>query len=88
MFSSSVSSPRRQPRQPPRMYGRRPWRSVSARSGQALASATASARRWRRSVATPRSSGPILVPMLIGLGFAEAIAIYALVIAFILVGKV
>jgi len=29
-----------------------------------------------------------LVPLLIGLGFAEAIAIYALVIAFILVGKV
>jgi F-type H+-transporting ATPase subunit c len=32
----------------------------------------------------PDVSGPILVPMLIGLGFAEAIAIYALVIAFIL----
>ena len=36
----------------------------------------------------PEVSGPILVPMLIGLGFAEAIAIYALVIAFILSGKV
>jgi len=36
----------------------------------------------------PEVTGPILVPMLIGLGFAEAIAIYALVIAFILVGKV
>jgi F-type H+-transporting ATPase subunit c len=34
----------------------------------------------------PEVSGPILVPMLIGLGFAEAIAIYALVIAFILSG--
>ena len=32
----------------------------------------------------PEVSGPILVPMLIGLGFAEAIAIYALVIAFLL----
>ena len=36
----------------------------------------------------PEVIGPILVPLLIGLGFAEAIAIYALVIAFILVGKV
>ena len=36
----------------------------------------------------PEVSGIILVPMLIGLGFAEAIAIYALVIAFILAGKV
>lgn len=36
----------------------------------------------------PEVSGPILVPMLIGLGFAEAIAIYALVIAFILSGNV
>ena len=36
----------------------------------------------------PELLGPILVPMLIGLGFAEAIAIYALVIAFILSGKV
>ncbi len=36
----------------------------------------------------PEVAGPILVPMLIGLGFAEAIAIYALVIAFILAGKV
>ncbi len=36
----------------------------------------------------PEVAGPILVPMLIGLGFAEAIAIYALVIAFILSGKV
>jgi F-type H+-transporting ATPase subunit c len=36
----------------------------------------------------PEIIGPILVPLLIGLGFAEAIAIYALVIAFILVGKV
>ena len=29
----------------------------------------------------PEVIGPILVPLLIGLGFAEAIAIYALVIA-------
>lgn len=36
----------------------------------------------------PEVSGPILVPMLIGLGFAEAIAIYALVIAFILSGSI
>jgi F-type H+-transporting ATPase subunit c len=32
----------------------------------------------------PDVSGTILAPMLIGLGFAEAIAIYALVIAFLL----
>jgi F-type H+-transporting ATPase subunit c len=36
----------------------------------------------------PEVASIILVPMLIGLAFAEAIAIYALVIAFILVGKV
>ncbi len=36
----------------------------------------------------PEISGTILVPMLIGLGMAEAVAIYALVIAFILVGKI
>ena len=36
----------------------------------------------------PEVIGPILVPLLIGLGFAEAIAIYALVIAFILVGHI
>ena len=36
----------------------------------------------------PEVAGPILVPMLIGLAFAEAIAIYALVIAFLLIGKV
>jgi F-type H+-transporting ATPase subunit c len=35
----------------------------------------------------PEVSGTILVPLLIGLGFAEAIAIYALVIAFILSGR-
>lgn len=36
----------------------------------------------------PEIGGTILVPMLIGLGMAEAVAIYALVIAFLLVGKV
>ena len=36
----------------------------------------------------PEISGSILVPMLIGLGMAEAVAIYALVIAFLLVGKI
>ena len=36
----------------------------------------------------PEVSGPILVPMLVGLGFAEAIAIYALVISFLLVGRI
>jgi F-type H+-transporting ATPase subunit c len=30
----------------------------------------------------PEASGKILVPMLLGMAFAEAIAIYALVIAF------
>ena len=35
----------------------------------------------------PEVSGTILVPMLIGLGMAEAVAIYALVIAFLLLGK-
>ncbi len=36
----------------------------------------------------PEISGTILVPMLIGLGMAEAVAIYALVIAFLLVGRI
>ncbi len=36
----------------------------------------------------PEISGTILVPMLIGLGLAEAVAIYALVIAFLLVGRI
>ncbi|MGE5619381.1 MAG: ATP synthase F0 subunit C [Sphingomonadaceae bacterium] len=36
----------------------------------------------------PEISGSILVPMLIGLGLAEAVAIYALVIAFLLVGRI
>ncbi len=35
----------------------------------------------------PEVSGTILVPMLIGLGMAEAVAIYALVIAFLLFGR-
>ncbi len=36
----------------------------------------------------PEVGGSILVPMLIGLGMAEAVAIYALVIAFLLVGRI
>lgn len=36
----------------------------------------------------PEVSGSILVPMLIGLGFAEAIAIYALVISILLIGTI
>ncbi len=35
----------------------------------------------------PETSGSVLVPMLIGLGMAEAVAIYSLVIAFLLLGK-
>lgn len=36
----------------------------------------------------PEVSGTILAPMLIGLGFAEAIAIYALLIALLVFGKI
>jgi len=36
----------------------------------------------------PDVSGTILVPMLVGLGFAEAIAIYSLVVSLLLFGKV
>ncbi len=36
----------------------------------------------------PDSSNILFLPMIIGLAFAEAIAIYALVVAFQLVGKV
>jgi F-type H+-transporting ATPase subunit c len=35
----------------------------------------------------PEIQGSILVPMLIGLGMAEAVAIYALVISFLLIGQ-
>jgi F-type H+-transporting ATPase subunit c len=36
----------------------------------------------------PESSGTLFLPMIIGLAFAEAIAIYALIIAFLLFGRV
>ena len=36
----------------------------------------------------PEASGTLFLPMIIGLAFAEAIAIYALIIAFLLAGRV
>jgi F-type H+-transporting ATPase subunit c len=36
----------------------------------------------------PEASGTLFLPMIIGLAFAEAIAIYALIIAFLLFGRV
>jgi F-type H+-transporting ATPase subunit c len=36
----------------------------------------------------PEASGTVFLPMIIGMAFAEAIAIYGLVIAFVLVGHV
>jgi F-type H+-transporting ATPase subunit c len=36
----------------------------------------------------PESTGSLFLPMIIGLAFAEAIAIYALIIAFLLFGRV
>jgi F-type H+-transporting ATPase subunit c len=36
----------------------------------------------------PEASGIVLLPMIIGIAFAEAVAIYALVIAFLLFGKI
>lgn len=36
----------------------------------------------------PESTGSLFLPMIIGLAFAEAIAIYALIISFLLYGKV
>jgi F-type H+-transporting ATPase subunit c len=36
----------------------------------------------------PEASGTVFLPMIIGMAFAEAIAIYGLVIAFLLFGKV
>ncbi|HLE55691.1 MAG TPA: ATP synthase F0 subunit C, partial [Rhodothermia bacterium] len=36
----------------------------------------------------PEASGTVLLPMIIGIAFAEAVAIYALVIAFLLFGKI
>lgn len=35
----------------------------------------------------PEASGILFLPMIIGLAFAEAIAIYALIIAFLLFGR-
>jgi F-type H+-transporting ATPase subunit c len=36
----------------------------------------------------PEASGTVFLPMIIGMAFAEAIAIYGLVIAFLLFGRV
>jgi F-type H+-transporting ATPase subunit c len=36
----------------------------------------------------PEASGTVFLPMIIGMAFAEAIAIYALIIAFLLFGKI
>ena len=36
----------------------------------------------------PEATGTLFLPLIIGLAFAEAIAIYALIIAFLLFGKV
>lgn len=36
----------------------------------------------------PEASGTVFLPMIIGMAFAEAIAIYGLVIAFLLFGKI
>lgn len=36
----------------------------------------------------PEASGIVLLPMIIGIAFAEAVAIYALVIAFLLFGRI
>jgi F-type H+-transporting ATPase subunit c len=36
----------------------------------------------------PESAGTLFLPMIIGLAFAEAIAIYSLIIAFVLFGRV
>jgi F-type H+-transporting ATPase subunit c len=36
----------------------------------------------------PESTGSLFLPMIIGLAFAEAIAIYALIISFLLFGRV
>jgi len=35
----------------------------------------------------PEASGTLFLPFILGLAFAEAIAIYALVVAFVLIGK-
>ena len=36
----------------------------------------------------PEASGTVFLPMIIGMAFAEAIAIYGLVIAFLLFGRI
>ena len=36
----------------------------------------------------PEATGTLFLPMIIGLAFAEAIAIYALIISFVLFGRI
>ena len=36
----------------------------------------------------PEASGTVFLPMIIGMAFGEAVAIYSLVIAFLLFGKI
>ena len=50
--------------------------------GQALAIGKIGAKAMESIGRNPESAGKILVPMLLAAAFAEAIAIYALVIAF------
>ena len=60
-----------------------PW--ASALSAPASAWACCSARPTRASPASPRSSGDIRTNMFIGIGVTEAVALYAFVVALILI---
>ena len=50
--------------------------------GPALAIGLIGAKAMESIGRNPEAAGKILVPMLLGMAFAEAVAIYALVIAF------
>jgi F-type H+-transporting ATPase subunit c len=52
--------------------------------GPALAIGKIGSKAMESIGRNPESSGQLFVPMLLGMAFAEAIAIYALVITFIL----
>ena len=64
--------------------GAGPSRSASAPSALASASVCWSPARWRLWAATREAENAIRTNMILGIAFAEAIAIYALIVAVII----
>ena len=61
---------------------------ASPRSVRRSARAARPRRRWRASAATRTSADRIFTPLILGLALMEALALYMLVIAFFLQGKI